>query len=58
MKASELIIELQRLIEREGDKEVYCSGMDYPGSVQGVVTWERWSAYVPEGAFYVTAGPQ
>lgn len=53
MKASELIVALQRLIEKHGDKEVYSGGGDYPEGVRGVryVAPKNGDAYVPGDSF-------
>ena len=56
IKASALIKELEKLIAKHGDREVYSGGEDYPGPCNGVAVqvWE--SAYVPQGVFKVVAG--
>lgn len=55
LKASELIRELQKKIERYGDKEVYSGGGDYPEGIRGVsyVPKNKGDGYVPGDSFRV-----
>lgn len=54
IKASKLIEELQRMIDRHGDKEVYAGGGDYPEGVDGVYYQKRDDdPYVPADSFIV-----
>lgn len=52
-KASELIKDLQKMIESHGDREVYSGGTDYPEGVSGVSVRERGDGYIPKGAFVI-----
>lgn len=51
--ASELVKQLAELIERHGDREVFCGGGDYPAGVGGVSLETKGDAYIPRGVFYV-----
>lgn len=51
MKASEVIEELQALIDEFGDRPVYSGGTDYPEGVRGVSFQYKGNGYVPKGAF-------
>ncbi len=51
MAASELIAELQKLIDTHGDREVYLSAPDYPDRSNGVHVQPNGDPYVPAGAF-------
>ena len=53
IKASELIEQLKKLIEKHGDCEVISGGGDYPEVCRGVmyVTKRLSDSYTPEGTF-------
>jgi len=55
IKASELIAELQKLIEKHGDLNVYRAGSDYPEGVHGVryIPKNKGDAYTPGNSFEV-----
>ena len=53
MKASELIKELEKMIEKHGDREVFSGGTDYPEGV-GVVRYVRkGDGYCKARSFYI-----
>ena len=53
MKASQLIIELQKQIMLHGDHEVYSGGGDYPEGVSAVVFDPRGDSYHPKNCFKI-----
>lgn len=55
IKASELVAQLQKLVEKHGDQEVIVGGGDYPEGCRGVwlVTKRSSDAYTPEGTFKI-----
>lgn len=53
IKASELVKQLQQLIEEHGDQQVFAGGGDYPGGVGGVDVQRDRNPYVPKGVFYI-----
>lgn len=53
MKASELIKDLERNIEKHGDQYVFSGGTDYPEGVGGVRIKKKGDGYVPTGAFQI-----
>ncbi|TSP14052.1 hypothetical protein [Cupriavidus campinensis] len=54
IKASELIKQLQDLIEEHGDREVIIGGGDYPEPCRSVsFQTKRHDPYIPEGTFYL-----
>jgi hypothetical protein len=57
MKASELVEEILRLIEKHGDQEVYSGGEDYPGEVTAVgFQKDERNPYVPRNSFKIYGG--
>lgn len=53
IKASQLIVLLQKQIAIHGDCEVYAGGGDYPEGVKGVYFEAKGNAYTPKGSFTV-----
>lgn len=53
MKASEMILQIQKLIAEWGDREVYSGGEDYPGKVESIVFRKQGDSYVPSGSFKI-----
>jgi len=51
MKASEVIAELQKLIDEHGDKECFSGGSDYPEGIVCVHYQKYEDAYIPAGSF-------
>lgn len=53
-KASEVIKELEKLIEEHGDRECFISSGDYPEGVDGVYFNTRKSdGYIPNSVFVI-----
>lgn len=54
MKASELVKQLQALIKKHGDQEVWVNSCDFPEGVAGVsVRTEPTDGYYRQGSFVV-----
>lgn len=53
MKASEIILELQKLVNNFGDREVYSGGADYPEKVKWVGIEKQGNSYEPKGCFKI-----
>jgi len=53
LKASELIAELNKMIETYGDLEVISGGGDYPEGVRGVSYNKKSEPYYPANSFVI-----
>jgi len=53
IKASELIIQLQEMIEKYGDCRVFSGGTDYPEGVQYVYYKEKGNSYIRDRSFVI-----
>lgn len=51
MLASRLIEELQSMIEKHGDRQVYLPGYDYPEGCGAIRFVEKGDGYTPTGCF-------
>ena len=53
IRASQLIIELQKQISLHGDCEVFCGGTDYPEGVARVSYNSKGNPYTPANTFTI-----
>jgi hypothetical protein len=53
IKASELIVLLQDIMRKHGDREIFSGGADYPAGVRCITVEKIGNGYVPKGAFFI-----